>query len=70
MSRQTYCAVRTARYLFASHETGEGELYDLGSDPFQLQNLAGTEPGLEGRLDATLQGLCEPHRPGSAPRWA
>lgn len=64
----TYCAVRTARYLFASHETGERELYDLESDPFQLQNLAGTEPGLEGRLDATLQGLCEPPPPGLRPQ--
>ena len=64
----TYCAVRTARYLFASYETGERELYDLEADPFQLQNLAGTEPGLEGRLDTTLQGLCEPPPPGLRPQ--
>jgi len=66
----TYCAVRTARHLFASYETGERELYDLESDPFQLQNLAGTEPGLEGRLDSTLQGLCEPPPPGLRPQMS
>ncbi len=60
----TYCAVRTARYLFASYETGERELYDLDADPFQLQNLAGTTPGLEARLGTTLKGLCDPPPPG------
>ncbi|MBA3363528.1 MAG: sulfatase [Actinobacteria bacterium] len=64
----TYCAVRTARYLFASYETGERELYDLEADPFQLQNLTGTEPSLEGRLDTTLRGLCEPPPPGLRPQ--
>ncbi len=66
----TYCAVRTARYLFATYETGERELYDLESDPFQLQDLAGTQPGLEGRLDATLRGLCEPPPPGLRPQMS
>lgn len=60
----TYCAVRTARYLFASYETGERELYDLDADPFQLQNLAGTTPGLEAQLGTTLKGLCDPPPPG------
>jgi hypothetical protein len=60
----TYCAVRTARYLFASYETGERELYDLDADPFQLHNLAGTTPDLEARLEATLRGLCDPPPPG------
>ncbi|HWL90342.1 MAG TPA: hypothetical protein VNP90_03160, partial [Actinomycetota bacterium] len=40
------------------------ELYDLEADPFQLQNIAGTEPGLEGRLDTTLRSLCDPPPPG------
>ncbi|HZB79019.1 MAG TPA: sulfatase/phosphatase domain-containing protein, partial [Actinomycetota bacterium] len=60
----TYCAVRSARYLFASYETGERELYDLDADPFQLRNLAGTAPDLEGRLETTLRGLCDPPPPG------
>lgn len=64
----TYCAVRTARHLFAVYDTGERELYDLEADPFQLQNLAGTQPGLEGRLDTTLRSLCDPPPPGYRPQ--
>ena len=60
----TYCALRTPRYLFVSYETGERELYDLESDPFELRNLAGTEPGLEAQLDTTLRSLCDPPPPG------
>jgi N-acetylglucosamine-6-sulfatase len=60
----TYCAVRTARYLFASYDTGERELYDLQADPFELQNLSGEEPGIEGKLDTTLRSLCDPPPPG------
>jgi N-acetylglucosamine-6-sulfatase len=66
----TYCAVRTARYLFASYETGERELYDLDADPFQLRNLAGTAPDLEGRLETTLRGLCDPPPPGFGPQMS
>jgi arylsulfatase A-like enzyme len=32
--------LRTARYLYAEHSTGERELYDLASDPHELTNLA------------------------------
>jgi N-acetylglucosamine-6-sulfatase len=60
----TYCALRTPRYLFVSYETGERELYDLESDPFELRNLTGTEPGIEARLDTTLRSLCDPPPPG------
>jgi N-acetylglucosamine-6-sulfatase len=60
----TYCAVRTERYLFASYDTGERELYDLDADPFELRNLSGTERGVEGRLDKTLRSLCDPPPPG------
>ena len=64
----TYCAVRTARHLFASYETDERELYDLETDPFQLRNLVGTAPGLEARLEASLRGLCDPPPPGFGPQ--
>ena len=60
----TYCAVRTARFLFVSYDTGDRELYDLEADPFQLRNLAGSAPGLEARLGATLERLCDPRPPG------
>jgi arylsulfatase A-like enzyme len=60
----TYCAVRTARYLFASYDTGERELYDLEADPFQLRNLAGSAPGLQTRLQSAVDRLCDPRPPG------
>ena len=64
----TYCAVRTDRYLFASYDTGERELYDLDADPYELRNLSGTELGLEGRLDTILRSLCDPPPPGLGPQ--
>lgn len=60
----TYCAVRSARYLFTSYDTGERELYDLDVDPFQLRNLAGAAPGLQARLETVLDRLCDPRPPG------
>jgi len=33
-----YTAIRTARYVYAEHETGERELYDLRRDPHQLRS--------------------------------
>lgn len=36
LSQHAYAAVRTDRYLYAEHETGERELYDLLEDPYQL----------------------------------
>jgi N-acetylglucosamine-6-sulfatase len=35
----TYSAVRTPQHVFVQHATGEEELYDLVSDPHQLQSL-------------------------------
>ena len=31
-------AIRTMRYVYAEHNTGEKELYDLQKDPFELQS--------------------------------
>jgi arylsulfatase A-like enzyme len=50
-------AVRTSRYTYAEHSSGETELYDLQSDPFQLHSrhddpaLDPVEAGLARRLD-------------------
>jgi N-acetylglucosamine-6-sulfatase len=60
----TFCAVRTPRYLFARYSTGEIELYDLQTDPAQLENVAYVRPVLESRLETALQGLCVPAPPG------
>jgi N-acetylglucosamine-6-sulfatase len=36
-----YQGLRTDRYLYAQYGTGEQELYDLRTDPFELQNQSG-----------------------------
>jgi len=35
----TYAAIHTPRYVYAEHNTGERELYDLASDPYELASL-------------------------------
>jgi arylsulfatase A-like enzyme len=34
-----YHAVRTAQYTYVEYSTGERELYDVGKDPYELQNI-------------------------------
>jgi len=34
----SFKAIRTQRYMYAEHGTGEKELYDLRNDPFELQS--------------------------------
>lgn len=36
-----YVGLRTDRFTYVEHDTGERELYDLATDPFQMENLAG-----------------------------
>jgi N-acetylglucosamine-6-sulfatase len=52
-------AVRTYRYVFARHASGETELYDLRRDPFQLNNVSG-DPRfrlVRSELSRRLRGL-------------
>jgi arylsulfatase A-like enzyme len=52
-------AIRTESYMYAEHDTGERELYDLQGDPFELQNLDG-DPAyadVEAQLADQLAGL-------------
>jgi arylsulfatase A-like enzyme len=35
-----YCGVRTTRFAYVRYSTGEEELYDMASDPFELENRA------------------------------
>jgi N-acetylglucosamine-6-sulfatase len=54
-----YSAVRTARYIYAEYDTGEKELYDLQTDPYELQNLQ-ADPAfdqVEGSLATLLSKL-------------
>jgi arylsulfatase A-like enzyme len=53
-----YQGVRTDRYLYAQYGTGEKELYDLRTDPFELQNQAGNPvfAQVQGALQRLLGG--------------
>ena len=52
----SYCGVRTERYAYVLYETGERELYDLRTDPYELRNrirdpsLASVAASLRDRL--------------------
>jgi N-acetylglucosamine-6-sulfatase len=65
----TYCALRNQRYLYVDYGTGEEELYDLKTDPLELQNLAG-DPAFDAKrrsLHRVLVSLCNPPPPGYTP---
>ena len=52
-------AIRTERYMYAEHSTGERELYDLEQDPFELDSRH-ADPGyaaVRGQLAARLNRL-------------
>ena len=53
-----YLALRTEQYLYVEYANGERELYDMQTDPYQLQNLAATaDPALLAELAANLDQL-------------
>lgn len=60
--------------MYVRYTTGERELYDMRTDQYQLQNLAG-DPGvadLAARLSKRLDSLCVPEPPGlsgGGPAW-
>jgi len=70
----TFCGVRDDAlqpegYTYVLYNTGEQELYDLKTDPYELQNVA-TDPNYASQL-SYLQGveatLCNPPPPGWNP---
>jgi arylsulfatase A-like enzyme len=53
-----YRGIRTMDYVYIEYPTDEQELYDLRTDPYQLENLARTaEPELRAELAARLEEL-------------
>ncbi|MGQ0670222.1 MAG: sulfatase family protein [Actinomycetota bacterium] len=67
----TYCALRTEEALYVRYATGEEELYELTSDPFELRNRV-TAPelaSLADRLRERLAVLCRPPPPGLEDRF-
>ncbi|HZJ05920.1 MAG TPA: sulfatase [Nocardioidaceae bacterium] len=56
----TFRGVRNRRWTYTEHRiSGEVEWYDRATDPFQLQNLAGTRPRKQARLAADLAALAD-----------
>ena len=55
----TYSAIRTPRYVFVQHSSGDQELYDLAKDPHQLQSLHAdpASAGLKADLGSRLARL-------------
>jgi hypothetical protein len=64
-----YCAVRNQRYMFVKYADGEKELYDLSTDPYELNNLAGEAAygDVVDHLYSRLVVLCNPPPPGYTP---
>jgi len=53
-----YSGLRTDRYTFVAYDSGFRELYDLQSDPYQLQNIWKTAPeSLRAALTERLRAL-------------
>jgi N-acetylglucosamine-6-sulfatase len=64
----SYCAVRTTRYKYVRYATGEEELYDLQTDPFELQSRH-ADPAMASVLEelrADTVAMCSPPPPGYA----
>jgi N-acetylglucosamine-6-sulfatase len=63
-----YCGVRSEGFVYVVYQTGEEELYDLSSDPYQLLNRA-SDPALieeRQRMRNRLHELCAHPPPGFA----
>ncbi len=72
----SFKAIRTERYIYAEHNTGEKELYDLQIDPYELQSrhkaaaYASVKSVLTNRLHQLKQcagATCRVHHPDPVP---
>jgi len=64
-----YCGVRNEHDVYVEYDTGEEELYDLDTDPYELDNLAGdpSYAALQASLHQRMLELCSPPPPGFTP---
>ena len=72
--RPAYAGLITEKRTYVEYENGERELYDLETDPHQLENQAGQRPVEEAELSARLRELrdcsgasCRAAEDGGAP---
>jgi arylsulfatase A-like enzyme len=65
----TYCGVRNETHTYVQYVTGEEEIYDLGADPYELENLARTPEMRKSLVEFRnrLRGLCDPPPPRLTP---
>jgi N-acetylglucosamine-6-sulfatase len=62
----SYCALRGENQIYVQYGTGEEELYDLGADPYQLENKA-RDPALRSTIvdyRKRVRAACRPGPPG------
>lgn len=57
-SLPTYCGVRFVDWMYARYRTGEEELYDETNDPYELVNLAKTDPAQLQFMRKRAESLC------------
>jgi arylsulfatase A-like enzyme len=62
----SFCAVHTLKYVYVYYGTGEEELYNLGNDREQLNNVVtrGGYADVRAELRGALKNLCQPPPPG------
>lgn len=60
----TYCGLWTEQYTYARYEDGFEEVYDRLKDPYELHNIASSDPTVTATLRARAQELCNPPPPG------
>jgi hypothetical protein len=65
----TYCAIRNQNYSYTAYETGEEELYDMRSDPYQLENVADRQNYKQvlNNMRVAMIQQCDPPPPGFDP---
>ncbi len=72
----TLSAIRTPRYMYAEHDSGERELYDLQIDPYELKSrqkalaYAPVRSALASRLrqlETCSGATCRVHHPDPTP---
>ncbi len=65
----TFCGIRSTGFMYARYTGGYQELYNLKTDPYELQNIA-SEPSQAGEvahMRALVQRECSPPPPGYKP---